>query len=90
MHRELRRHVDVEECLIMAPWINSALAALQGHVGETTQLSLRCGVNTGTWMLQPTFQEMDVPLASGQKHYTESLLGHPFRVSSPSFSRAWR
>ena len=85
VHRELRRHVDVGECLIMAPWINSALAALQGHVAETTQLSLRYGINTGSWMLQPTLQGMDVPMASGQKHYTEALLGHTFQVASPSF-----
>ena len=85
VHRELRRHVDVEECLIMAPWINSALAALQGHAAETTQLSLRYGVNTGSWMLQPAFHEAGVPMASGQKHYTEELGGHTFRVASPSF-----
>ena len=85
VHRELRRHVDVEECLIMAPWINSALAALQGHAAETTQLSLRYGINTGSWMLQPAFHEAGVPMASGQKHYTEELLGHTFRVASPSF-----
>ncbi len=85
VHRELRRHVPVDECMLMAPWINEAVGALQGKVGETTQLSLRYGVNTGSWMLQPTFQNMDVPLASGQKHYTEALLGRPFRVSSPSF-----
>ena len=85
VHRELRRHVDVEECLIMAPWINSALAALQGHAAETTQLSLRYGVNTGSWMLQPAFHGAGVPMASGQKHYTEELGGHTFRVASPSF-----
>ena len=85
VHRELRRHVDIDECLLMAPWINQALAALQGHAAETTQLSLRYGINTESWMLQPTLQNMDVPMASGQKHYTESLLGHTFRVSSPSF-----
>ena len=85
VHKERRRHVEVEECLLMAPWINHALASLQGHVGETTQLSLRYGVHTGDYLLQPTFQEMDVPLASGQKHYQEALLGHRFRVSSPSF-----
>ncbi len=85
VHKERRRHVEVEECLLMAPWINHALASLQGHVAETTQLSLRYGVHTGDYLLQPTFQEMDVPLASGQKHYQEALLGHRFRVSSPSF-----
>ncbi len=85
VHKERRRHVEVAECLLMAPWINHALASLQGHVAETTQLSLRYGVHTGDYLLQPTFQEMDVPLASGQKHYQEALLGHRFRVSSPSF-----
>ena len=85
VHKERRRHVEVEECLLMAPWINHALASLQGHVAETTQLSLRYGVHTGDYLLQPTFQNMDVPLASGQKHYHEALLGHRFRVSSPSF-----
>ncbi len=85
VHKERRRHVEVEECLLMAPWINHALASLQGHVAETTQLSLRYGVHTGDYLLQPTFQNMDVPLASGQKHYQEALLGHRFRVSSPSF-----
>ena len=85
VHKERRRHVEVDECLLMAPWINHALASLQGRVAETTQLSLRYGVHTGDYLLQPTFQDMDVPLASGQKHYEESLLGHRFRVSSPSF-----
>jgi 23S rRNA (uracil1939-C5)-methyltransferase len=85
VHRESRRHVEVQECMLMAPWINQALESLQGRVAETTQLSLRYGVNTGDWLLQPTFQDIDVPLASGQKHYTESLLGHRFQVSSPSF-----
>ena len=85
VHKERRRHVEVEECLLMAPWINHALASLQGHVAETTQLSLRYGVHTGDYLLQPTFQDMDVPLASGQKHYHEAMLGHRFRVSSPSF-----
>lgn len=85
VHKERRRHVEVEECLLMAPWINQALASLQGHVAETTQLSLRYGVHTGDFLLQPTFQSMDVPLASGQKHYHEAMLGHSFRVSSPSF-----
>ncbi|MEX2598522.1 MAG: Maf family protein, partial [Dehalococcoidia bacterium] len=85
VHRELRRMVPVDECMIMAPWINEAVSALQGKVGETTQLSLRHGVNTGDWMLQPTFKSAEVPMASGQKHYQESLLGHTFQVSSPSF-----
>ena len=85
VHRERRRHVEIDECLLMTPWINRALASLQGRVAETTQLSLRYGVHTGSFLLQPTLQRMDVPLASGQRHYEERVLGHRFRVSSPSF-----
>ena len=85
VHREKRRHVEVDSCMLMNPWINETLERLQGRVGETTQLSLRYGVNTGDWLLQPTFTQLDVPIKSGQRYYTESLLGHTFRVSSPSF-----
>jgi 23S rRNA (uracil1939-C5)-methyltransferase len=85
VHRERRRHVEIDRCLLMTPWINEALDALQGRVAETTQLSLRYGVNTGSWLLQPTFQDDGVPLASGQKHFQEALHGQTFRVSSPSF-----
>lgn len=85
VHKERRRHVELDECLLMAPWINEALAALQGRAAETTQLSLRYGVNTGDYLLQPVLQNPEIPLASGQKHYEEELLGRRFRVSSPSF-----
>jgi 23S rRNA (uracil1939-C5)-methyltransferase len=85
VHREKRRHVEIENCLLMADWINEAADKLQGRVAETTQLSLRYGVNTGDWLLQPTFSEPGMPLVSGQKHYREELLGHTFQVSSPSF-----
>jgi 23S rRNA (uracil1939-C5)-methyltransferase len=85
VHREKRQHVEIDRCLLMADWINEAVEKLQGKVAETTQLSLRYGVNTGDWLLQPTFVENVMPMASGQKHYTEELLGHRFQVSSPSF-----
>jgi 23S rRNA (uracil1939-C5)-methyltransferase len=85
VNRSTRQWVGVETCMLMAPWINKALAALQGHVEETTQLSLRYGVNTGSWILQPRLYSPTVPMESGQKHYQESLLGTNFQVSSPSF-----
>ncbi|MCH7745804.1 MAG: 23S rRNA (uracil(1939)-C(5))-methyltransferase RlmD, partial [Chloroflexi bacterium] len=52
---------------------------------ETTQLSIRYGINTGDFLIQPTLQNVDIPLPSGQTHYREKLLGHAFRVASPSF-----
>ncbi len=85
VHREKRQHVEIDRCLLMTDWINEAVDNLQGKVTETTQLSLRYGVNTGDWLLQPSFSETTVSMASGQKHYREELLGHTFQVSSPSF-----
>jgi 23S rRNA (uracil1939-C5)-methyltransferase len=85
VNRSTRRWVGIDRCLLMEPWINETLAQLQGHVGETTQLSLRYGVNTGSWLLQPSFLTGEVPMESGQKHYQEKLLGHYFQVGSPSF-----
>ncbi len=80
-----RRFLPVDKCLLMDPWINDAIAHLQGRAAETTQLSIRYGVNTGEWLVQPRFLNPDITLESGQKHYREKLLGHAFRVASPSF-----
>ena len=71
--------------MLMHPWINHALRMLQGNGQETTQLSIRYGVNTGDWLIQPVLHSPDVPLTSGQTHYGEKLLGQPFRIASPSF-----
>ena len=84
-NRITRRFVPVDECMLMTPGINDALAELQGKCAETTQLSVRYGINTGDYLVQPTLQNPDVDLSSGQTHYSEELLGHRFRVASPSF-----
>ena len=84
-NRITRRFVPVDECMLMTPGINDALAELQGKCAETTQLSVRYGINTGDYLVQPTLQNPDIGLSSGQTHYTEELLGHRFRVASPSF-----
>lgn len=80
-----RRFLPVDRCLLMDPWINDAIGHLQGRAAETTQLSIRYGVNTGEWLVQPRLLNPDITLESGQKHYREKLLGRPFRVASPSF-----
>ena len=85
VNRITRRFVSIDRCLLMAPWINDALAQLEGKCGETTQLSIRYGSNTGDWLVQPTLQDPDVPLPSGQAYFREEVLGRPFRISSPSF-----
>ena len=85
VNRDTRRFVKVQECLLMHPWINDALGRLQDRCGETTQLSIRYGANTGDFLIQPTLKSTEIPLKSGQKHYTESVGGRKFRIASPSF-----
>ncbi|MDO8472918.1 MAG: Maf family nucleotide pyrophosphatase [Dehalococcoidia bacterium] len=85
VHRETRRFVQVGSCLIMHPWINGTLAALQGRCVGMTQMSVRYGVNTGSWLIQPRLVIPGLELESGQRFYVERFQGHPLRVSSPSF-----
>ncbi len=87
INRMSRRFVEIDECLLMDPWINEALGELQGKCAETTQLSVRLGVNAGEWLIQPTMQNPDISLKTGQTHYREKLLGHRFRIASPSFAQ---
>ena len=84
-NRITRRFVRVDECMLMAPWINEALGKLQGRCAETTGLAVRYGINTGEWLIQPMLQDPDIDLPTGQTHYREELFGHRFRVASPSF-----
>ena len=85
VNRESRELVDVDECLLMDPWINGTLKRLQGHVQETTQLSIRYGKNTGSAMVQPKLHNPGLSVESGQRVYEEALLGERFQVASPSF-----
>ena len=85
VHRERRRFVDIGSCMLMDPWINGALGQLQGRCAETTQLSVRYGTKSGSWLIQPALQSPEVPLESGQKHYQEVMGGVPFRVAASSF-----
>jgi len=82
---QTRRFISVSQCQLMHPWINKALFRLHGHCGETTQLSIRVGVNTNQYMIQPALKHPGVPIESGQKHYEEELRGRRFRVSAASF-----
>ena len=42
-------------------------------------------VEAGDYLIQPTLHHPDIRPATGQKRYRESVDGHPFLVSSPSF-----
>lgn len=85
VNRETRRFVPIDHCMIMHPGINSILGQLQGHAGETSQLSVRYGINTQDFLIQPTLKTPEVSLPTGQTHYREQVRGREFRVASPSF-----
>ena len=85
VNRESRRFIVVQECLLMHPWINEALAQLQGKCAETSQLSIRYGVNTNDFLIQPAMKSPEVPLQSGRKYYAESLSGQVYRIAAASF-----
>ena len=85
INRVTRRFVPVDQCLIMTEGVNSLLSALDGRCGETSQFSIRYGVHTDEYLIQPKLKNPDITVASGQLWYHEILCGHRFRVSSPAF-----
>ena len=84
-HRERRRFVRIDRCLLMHDGINDILAQLQGRAAETSQLSIRSSPHTGDYLVQPTLKSSEVSIHTGQKTYRESVAGQEFRVASPSF-----
>lgn len=85
VNRITRRFVQTDECMLMTPGINRLAGELQGRSRETSQLSIRYGVNTDDWLIQPTLKSDEISLETGQTHYTERLFDKEFRVASPSF-----
>ena len=85
VNRETRQFIHIDHCLLMHQGINHLLTQLQDKCGETTQLAIRAGAETGDYLVQPTLKDPAVPIATGQKHYRDSVQGRQFRVASPSF-----
>ncbi|QNT76415.1 23S rRNA (uracil(1939)-C(5))-methyltransferase RlmD [Dehalogenimonas etheniformans] len=85
INKVTHQFVPIDHCPIMAEGVNSLLSALNGRCGETTQFSIRYGVNTDEYLIQPQFKNPDVTVITGQLYYQENLGGRKFRVSSPSF-----
>ena len=79
------RVVPIAECLLLDSWLNQTLGTLQGHCAETRQLSLRYGTRTGEYLVQPEIKNSALEMETGQGSYHEELLGHRFRIASPSF-----
>jgi len=84
-NRITRRFVRIEECMLMDSKINEFLSQLQEESSETTNLSVRVGINTGDYLIQPKLSNPNLNFDTGQKWYTENMLNREFRVASPSF-----
>ena len=84
-NRITRRFVRIDECMLMDPKINEFLSQLQEEASETTNLSVRVGINTGDYLIQPKLSNPNLNFDTGQKWYTENMLDRDFRVASPSF-----
>jgi len=84
-NRITRHFVRVEHCMLMSPVINEKVTEFQDRAGETTNMSIRVGVNTGDFLVQPTFQNPDIGVPSGQTHYIERINDTDLRIASPSF-----
>jgi len=85
VNRETRRFVRIDRCMLMHEGINHILDKLQDRCGETTQLAVRAGRDTGDFLVQPPLKNTEVAVPTGQKHYQESVDNREFRVASPSF-----
>ncbi|MEX0684159.1 MAG: class I SAM-dependent RNA methyltransferase [Dehalococcoidia bacterium] len=85
VRRGTHRFLRIDRCLIADQWVNDVIPLLQGKAGGLHQVAIRRGVNTGEVLVQPDLASIGAPVPSGQKYYHEELLGHRFRISSPSF-----
>ena len=84
-HRERRRFVRIDRCMLMNDRTNELLAQLQDRCAETSALSIRASDATGDYLIQPTLKNPAVPVETGQKRYREAVNGREFNVASPSF-----
>ena len=66
---------------------HTAAAPEDGNGGDSGDTADGGGtaVEAGDYLIQPTLHHPDIIPATGQKRYRESVDGHPFLVSSPSF-----
>jgi len=80
-----KKFVGINKCLIMDNKINNYIQKLESKVGETTQMSIRVGINTDSFLIQPNLKNSKIKTNTGQKYYYEKINDKNFQISSPSF-----
>ena len=88
MERGTHRFLRIDHCEIALDSVNGALKAMQRRTFGTRQASIRVGERTGDVLVQPALQWRPGQrrrLRSGQRAYTEELLGQSYRVSGSAF-----
>ena len=82
------RFEAIDNCSIVDPRINDIKSQIKNSLtSDDSQLSVRVGGNTESYMIQPNISNRNMPeeLQTGQAYHIEKLLGFDFKVSSPSF-----
>ena len=59
-----KKFVGIDKCLIMNNKVNNHIQKLESEVGETTQMSIRVGVNTDSFLIQPKLNNSKINLIS--------------------------
>mgnify|MGYP001334288395 FL=1 len=80
-----KKFVGIDKCLIMNNKVNNHIQKLESEAGETTQMSIRVGVNTDSFLIQPKLNNSKIKTNTGQKYYYEEIKNQKFQISSPSF-----
>jgi len=80
-----KKFVSINKCLIMNEKINTHIQNLETYVGETSQMSVRVGINKDSYLIQPKFKSNKIKTITGQKSYYENVDDYNFQISSPSF-----
>lgn len=85
VRRFRRQWFEVPHCYLMEPPINDLLERAAGKLGDATQCNIRVGSPPQPLMVQPVLPLEELGIETGQKSLTQTLHGHSFRVSAPSF-----
>ena len=85
VNRNTRKFIQIDECMIMHSNINTLMSAIQSKFTNASQFSIRSGINTKDYLIQPKFEVTKLDVNLGSQFYKEKLFGREFRISSPSF-----